>query len=323
MGRLFTIWVTREALSLWQLQGICKRPGVPVVPPRHPAQLPLALAQLEINRTWLQPPASPSWNWYLSYPHMLCIVSNCPPPKPALGKGLKFIHLKNFGFKYCCDFLHFKNLSEQAFRWRRLLLVPLAARLGSPPVGYRLVAPCGGLALAQICGPGGILILRTTAKSSRGASPHPSPTISWSPKHFISPFCFVSLWQANPGVWQLRCRVSRNSSVFFLAADTGSNVNEFSIPDCAFGSFPKHEEAAKRTQSLKKAGNSISRGLKKCYSNENTMKPENNILMCGELKYPEIALLVMKLYHARKRKKKNRLQNSVCRLICCGKIQAV
>ena len=129
-------------------------------------------------------------------------------------------------------------------------------------------------------GPGGILMLRTAAKSSRGASPHPSPATSWSPKHFISPFCFVSLWQANPGVWQLQCRVSRNSSVFFLAADTGSNVNEFSIPDCAFGRFPKHEEAAKRTQSLKMAGNSIPRGLKKCYSSENTMKPENNILMC-------------------------------------------
>lgn len=155
----------------------------------------------------------------------------------------------------------------------------LGSPAGSPPV-YRLAASWGSLALAQTCGPGGILMLRTAAKSSRGASPHPSPATSWSPKHFISPFCFVSLWQANLGVWQLQCRVSRNSSVFFLAADTGSNVNEFSIPDCAFGRFPKHEEAAKRTQSLKMLGNSIPRGLKKCYSSETTMKPENNILMC-------------------------------------------
>lgn len=54
--------------------------------------------------------------------------------------------------------------------------------------------------------------------------------------------------------------------------------------------FLNTRRLAKGTQSLKMAGNSIPRGLKKCYSNENTMKPENNILMYGELKYPEIAL---------------------------------
>ena len=100
---------------------------------------------------------------------------------------------------------------------RGLLLVPLAARLGSPPVGYRLAASWGSLALAQTFGPGGILTLRTAAKSGRGASPHPSPAILWSPKHSFPHsvlFPFGKLTQA-PGSCSAE---SAGTVLFFLSS---------------------------------------------------------------------------------------------------------
>ena len=165
----------------------------------------------------------------------------------------------------------------------------LGSPAGSPPV-YRLAASWGSLALAQTCGPGGILMLRTAAKSSRGASPHPSPATSWSPKHFISPFCFVSLWQANPGVWQLQCRVSRNSFVFFLATDTGSNVNEFSIPTVLLEDFLNTRRLLKEPRVWKWQEILYQEAWRNAIQVKTPWNQKTIFLCVGELKYLETAL---------------------------------